>query len=203
MYLIGLTGGIASGKSTVSNYLKELGAKIIDGDIIAREVVVPEKPAWIEIVKAFGEKILLPDRNLNRAVLGEIIFNDEKAKKILEKIISPYIANEIYAKINLFNKEQIGFVILDLPLLYENNWDRETNENWVVYVDEKTQIERLCKRNNYTIQQALSRINNQMSLKEKATRADFVIDNNADIESTKRQVLDKWQELQIKIKECE
>ena len=203
MYLIGLTGGIASGKSTVSNYLKELGAKIIDGDIIAREVVVPEKPAWIEIVKAFGEKILLPDRNLNRAVLGEIIFNDEKAKKILEKIISPYIANEIYAKINLFNKEQIGFVILDLPLLYENNWDRETNENWVVYVDEKTQIERLCKLNNYTIQQALSRINNQMSLKEKATRADFVIDNNSDIESTKRQVLDKWQELQIKIKECE
>ena len=200
MYLIGLTGGIASGKSTVSKYLKELGAKIIDGDIIAREVVVPEKPAWNEIVEAFGQKILLPDRNLNRMALGEIVFNDKKAKILLEKIISPYISNEIYAKIDLFRAEKIKLVILDLPLLYENKWDKQTDENWVVYVDEQTQIERLCKRNNYTLEQALSRINNQMPLKEKAARADFIIDNNADIENTKRQVLNKWQDVQVKIK---
>lgn len=200
MYLIGLTGGIASGKSTVSKYLKELGAEIIDGDIIAREVVVPEKPAWNEIVEAFGQKILLPDRNLNRMALGEIVFNDKKAKILLEKIISPYISNEIYAKIDLFRAEKIKLVILDLPLLYENKWDKQTDENWVVYVDEQTQIERLCKRNNYTLEQALSRINNQMPLKEKAARADFIIDNNADIENTKRQVLNKWQDVQVKIK---
>ena len=89
---------------------------------------------------------------------------------------------------------------MDLPLLYENKWDKQTDENWVVYVDEQTQIERLCKRNNYTLEQALSRINNQMPLKEKAARADFIIDNNADIENTKRQVLNKWQDVQVKIK---
>ena len=150
LYLIGLTGGIASGKSTVSNYLKELGAKIIDGDIIARAVVVPEQPAWKAIVETFGNEILLADLSLNRLKLGEIVFNNKKAKELLENIISPYIAAEINKQLNSFKKVKNIIVVLDLPLLYENNWDKITDENWVVFVEQDIQIKRLCDRNNFT-----------------------------------------------------
>ena len=187
LYLIGLTGGIASGKSTVSNYLKELGAKIIDGDIIARAVVVPEQPAWKAIVETFGNEILLADLSLNRLKLGEIVFNNKKAKELLENIISPYKVKNI-------------IVVLDLPLLYENNWDKITDENWVVFVEQDIQIKRLCDRNNFTIEQALSRINNQLPLFEKAGKANVVINNNFDIENTKQQVLANWQEVEKRIK---
>lgn len=200
LYLIGLTGGIASGKSTVSNYLKELGAKIIDGDIIARAVVVPEKPAWKAIVETFGNEILLADLSLNRLKLGEIVFNNKKAKELLENIISPYIAAEINRQLNSFKKVKNIIVVLDLPLLYENNWDKITDENWVVFVEQDIQIKRLCDRNNFTIEQALSRINNQLPLFEKAGKANVVIDNNFDIENTKQQVLANWQEVKKRIK---
>ena len=200
LYLIGLTGGIASGKSTVSNYLKELGAKIIDGDIIARAVVVPEKPAWKAIVETFGNEILLADLSLNRLKLGEIVFNNKKAKELLENIISPYIAAEINKQLNSFKKVKNIIVVLDLPLLYENNWDKITDENWVVFVEQDIQIKRLCDRNNFTIEQALSRINNQLPLFKKAGKANVVIDNNFDIENTKQQVLANWQEVKKRIK---
>ena len=200
LYLIGLTGGIASGKSTVSNYLKELGAKIIDGDIIARAVVVPEKPAWKAIVETFGNEILLADLSLNRLKLGEIVFNNKKAKELLENIISPYIAAEINRQLNSFKKVKNIIVVLDLPLLYENNWDKITDENWVVFVEQDIQIKRLCDRNNFTIEQALSRINNQLPLFEKAGKANVVINNNFDIENTKQQVLANWQEVKKRIK---
>ena len=200
LYLIGLTGGIASGKSTVSNYLKELGAKIIDGDIIARAVVVPEKPAWKAIVETFGNEILLADLSLNRLKLGEIVFNNKKAKELLENIISPYIAAEINKQLNSFKKVKNIIVVLDLPLLYENNWDKITDENWVVFVAQDIQIKRLCDRNNFTIEQALSRINNQLPLFEKAGKANVVINNNFDIENTKQQVLANWQEVKKRIK---
>ena len=200
LYLIGLTGGIGSGKSTVSNYLKELGAKIIDGDIIARAVVVPEKPAWKAIVETFGNEILLADLSLNRLKLGEIVFNNKKAKELLENIISPYIAAEINKQLNSFKKVKNIIVVLDLPLLYENNWDKITDENWVVFVEQDIQIKRLCDRNNFTIEQALSRINNQLPLFEKAGKANVVIDNNFDIENTKQQVLANWQEVKKRIK---
>ncbi len=200
LYLIGLTGGIASGKSTVSNYLKELGAKIIDGDIIARAVVVPEKPAWKAIVETFGNEILLADLSLNRLKLGEIVFNNKKAKELLENIISPYIAAEINKQLNSFKKVKNIIVVLDLPLLYENNWDKITDENWVVFVEQDIQIKRLCDRNNFTIEQALSRINNQLPLFEKAGKANVVINNNFDIENTKQQVLANWQEVKKRIK---
>ena len=198
--MIGLTGGIASGKSTVSNYLKELGAKIIDGDIIARAVVVPEKPAWKAIVETFGNEILLADLSLNRLKLGEIVFNNKKAKELLENIISPYIAAEINKQLNSFKKVKNIIVVLDLPLLYENNWDKITDENWVVFVEQDIQIKRLCDRNNFTIEQALSRINNQLPLFEKAGKANVVINNNFDIENTKQQVLANWQEVKKRIK---
>ena len=200
LYLIGLTGGIASGKSTVSNYLKELGAKIIDGDIIARAVVVPEKPAWKAIVETFGNEILLADLSLNRLKLGEIVFNNKKAKELLENIISPYIAAEINKQLNSFKKVKNIIVVLDLPLLYENNWDKITDENWVVFVEQDIQIKRFCDRNNFTIEQALSRINNQLPLFEKAGKANVVINNNFDIENTKQQVLANWQEVKKRIK---
>ena len=200
LYLIGLTGGIGSGKSTVSNYLKELGAKIIDGDIIARAVVVPEKPAWKAIVETFGNEILLADLSLNRLKLGEIVFNNKKAKELLENIISPYIAAEINKQLNSFKKVKNIIVVLDLPLLYENNWDKITDENWVVFVEQDIQIKRLCDRNNFTIEQALSRINNQLPLFKKAGKANVVIDNNFDIENTKQQVLANWQEVEKRIK---
>ena len=118
----------------------------------------------------------------------------------MENIISPYIAAEINKQLNSFKKVKNIIVVLDLPLLYENNWDKITDENWVVFVEQDIQIKRLCDRNNFTIEQALSRINNQLPLFEKAGKANVVIDNNFDIENTKQQVLANWQEVKKRIK---
>lgn len=185
--IIGLTGSISSGKSQVSNYLREKGEKVIDADLIARDVVdlegVKEK-----IKKAFGENIYVDDK-LDRKALAEIVFRDEEKRQVLNEIEHP----EIYRLILEEIKKSKGRVFVDIPLLFESEelnkkYNLNFDEIWLVYVDKKEQIKRLMKRDDISEDFALEKINSQMSLEEKKELADLVIDNSRDLKDTFRQV---------------
>lgn len=198
MYLIGLTGGIASGKSAVSRLLSEWGAPIIDADVIARRIVTPHQPAWRQIVSIFGEQILCPDGTINRRQLGDIIFNDAEKRKKLNEITHPEIWNQIAAAVKRAEAAERGIVVLDIPLLLETNWNNRVDEIWVVYVDRQTQIQRLMNRDHLTWSQAEARITSQLSLEEKKQYADIVIDNSGSFESTREQVEYNWKRIHLK-----
>lgn len=185
MKIIGLTGGIASGKSTVSRIMKDLGAVIIDADETAHSVIVPNKPAWRDIVNHFGQEILNPDLTINRERLGEIVFLDPKQLDILNHITHPRIMESLkdeFQRIKTSSPDAI--VVLEVPLLYETYMERMCDEVWVVWVDRETQIKRLIGRNGYSEEEANRRIDAQISLDEKARRADLVIDNRGTLEET-------------------
>lgn len=190
--IIGLTGGIATGKTTVSKLLMEQGYKLIDADKIAREVVEINKPAYLKIVEEFGESILLEDKTINRKALGNIIFNDNLSREKLNQITHPLIFKTIKLNIDKLCKEE-SIIFLDIPLLFEQfnllkEYDIRFNEIVLVYVDEKTQIERLVKRDFISQEQALNKIRSQMPIVEKRSRSSKTIDNNGDIEKLKKQV---------------
>lgn len=193
MYIIGLTGGIASGKSAVSGILSSLGAYIIDTDIIAREIVKPGETAWQEIVACFGKGILLPDDNIDRNLLGKIVFENIEARTQLEKITHRRIKEKVVAAIKTARKQKCDIAVLDVPLLLEAGWQELADAVWVVYVTKPTQLTRLIKRNGLSPKQGKIRIKAQMDLEEKLLHADVVIDNNGDLDNTRQQVLAAWQ----------
>lgn len=185
MKIIGLTGGIGSGKSTVARKLKDLGAFIIDADETAHSIQEPHKPAWQDIVEYFGEEILNPDMTINREKVGEIVFSDPEKLAVLNKLTHPRIMESLKDEFRIIKAgNPDAIVVLEVPLLYETYMERMCNEVWVVWVDRETQIERLTKRNKYSREEALRRIEAQLSLDEKARRADVVIDNRGTIEET-------------------
>lgn len=184
--VIGLTGGIASGKTTVSNYLKDQGFVVLDADEYSRKTTAKDGPAIPQIVEAFGQDILDEDGNLNRAKLGQIIFNDKSKRQILNEIVHPLIRQMMNADQEKYIKE--GHVFLDIPLLFENGLDKNCDLIITVYVDEKVQMERLQARNNLSSEEAKSRIDSQMSLLEKKNMSDIVFDNNGDLPSLYKQV---------------
>jgi dephospho-CoA kinase len=198
LLVIGLTGGIASGKSTVSLLLKQKGAVIIDADKISRQVMLPGKEAWFEIKKHFGDEILCPDGKINRKKLGSLVFSDKKKLKILNGITHPKIIDEIKNELLVYKRENQRVVVIDAALLLEVGLDSYVDEVWVVTVDEKTQIQRLMNREkNMTVRQAINRIRAQMPLEEKLKFAKRIIDNSSDIAHTKRQVEKIWEDLSI------
>jgi dephospho-CoA kinase len=185
MKIIGLTGGIASGKSTVSRALRELGAIIIDADEVAHAIIEPGKPAWEDIVEHFGSEVLNPDQTIDREKLGAIVFNDPEKLQVLNQITHPRVGEQFKQMIKDIKSQQADAVLfIEVPLLYETHMDRICDEVWVVWVDEETQIQRLMKRDGLSREDALKRIDAQMSLDEKARRADFVIDNRFSVEET-------------------
>jgi dephospho-CoA kinase len=185
MKIIGLTGGIASGKSTVSRVLKDLGAIIIDSDVVAHEIITPRRPAWNDIVKQFGPEILNSDMTINRGILGNIVFNDPAQLKILNQIVHPRVAERFIDDLQEIRSMQPdAVVVLDVPLLYEAHFDHMCDVVWVVWVDRETQKQRLMKRNNFNEKEATVRIDAQMSLDKKAGLADVVIDNSQGMEET-------------------
>ncbi len=185
MKIIGLTGGIASGKSTVSRALRELGAIIIDADEVAHAIIEPGKPAWKDIVEHFGLGVLNPDQTIDREKLGAIVFNDPEKLQVLNQITHPRVGEQFKQMIKDIKSQQADAVLfIEVPLLYETHMDRICDEVWVVWVDEETQIQRLMKRDGLSREDALKRIDAQMSLDEKAKRADVVIDNSFSIEET-------------------
>lgn len=199
MINVGLTGGIATGKSLVSKFFKELGAYIIDYDVVSHEVITPKRNAWKRIVDQFGEEILNDDLTINRGRLGEVVFNDPKKRKKLEEIVHPEVFIDVKKKVNAIKNEDPGAVIIqDIPLLFEVNLDKTVDKVVVVYTDEKTQIKRLIERDGFDESHAKKRISSQMPLDEKVKLADFVISNNGSIEETKKQVEEVFRTLKKK-----
>jgi len=188
--IIGLTGSIGTGKSTIAKKLIERNIPVIDADLIAREVVEPGKEAYEKIVETFGEEILQEDQTLDRKKLGAIVFEDETKRKALNEIVHPAIRKEMLAQRDAYIKQKEPCVVLDIPLLYESKLTHFVEKVIVVYTDREVQLERILKRDHITKEEALQRINAQIDVKEKAKWADAVIDNNGTIEESERQLLD-------------
>jgi dephospho-CoA kinase len=189
MTTLGLTGGIASGKTTVSVFFSECGALVVDADRIAHAATANGLPAWKAVVAHFGESILGPDGEIDRRRLGEIVFRKPAERKRLEVIIHPHVFAQITADIERAAADQPNaLVVLDVPLLFETGMDRDLDAVAVVYVPEIIQIERLIARDGLTPEQARARIDSQMPIEEKRRRADIVIDNTGPLETTRRQV---------------
>lgn len=194
--VIGLTGGIASGKSYVSSILRQLGAFVIDADLVSREIIEPGSEAWEEIVKYFGHGILKEDGAIDRKALGDIVFSDEEKLALLNNITHPKIIRKIEEMIHAEEANNSKVIVIDAALLIELGMQDMVDEVWMVYVDEKTQIERLLRREDITKEQALDRIHSQISNEEKIKYADKVIDNNGTLEETKQQLIQLWKGLQ-------
>jgi len=187
MRVLGLTGGIGSGKTVVGKMFAELGAELIDADQLAREVVEPGQPALDEIVKRFGAHILLANGRLDRRKLGGIIFADASARAGLNAITHPRIRERMEAAITA-RRDRKGVLMLDIPLLYENARTGLVEKVIVVWVDPQTQYRRLIERGGLTAEEARQRIAAQMPLDEKRALADHVIDNSGSQDATRRQV---------------
>jgi dephospho-CoA kinase len=187
MRVLGLTGGIGSGKTTVGEMFARLGAEIVDADQLARDVVEPGQPALEEIARRFGPDILRADGRLDRAKLGRIVFADAAAREALNAITHPPIAQRMEAAVSQ-RQGRPGLVILVIPLLYENARSGLVEKVIVVWVDPQTQLRRLLERGELTDEQARQRIAAQLPLDEKRRLADHVIDNTGAREETRRQV---------------
>ena len=176
MQVIGLTGGIATGKSTVSAMLKKAGAIVIDADHIARAVVKKGLPAYREIVDYFGKDILMSDGEINRNVLGDIIFNDAAEKKRLNSIVHPRVAAEVDRQLKQIEKnDPQSIVILDIPLLFEAGMHTDLGEVIVVYAPQQIQIERLMHRDHISEAETLARVRSQMPIEKKKKKAYEII----------------------------
>lgn len=191
--MIGLTGGIATGKSTVAERLRALGAAVLDADILAREVVEPYTPGWEQVREEFPE-VIRPDLTIDRKYLAHIIFGDGQARRKLEAIIHPQVLTAMQTQ-GAALEEQGHIVVCDIPLLYETGSDSWLDEVWVVYTDPETQLQRLMQRNQISQEAALQMIQAQMPLDEKVRRAHRVIDNSGTLEETYRQVDVLWEEI--------
>ncbi|KAM6042215.1 dephospho-CoA kinase domain-containing protein isoform 2-T2 [Chlamydotis macqueenii] len=190
MFLVGLSGGIASGKSTVVAVLRELGCAVIDADVIAREVVQPHFKAYQQIVRYFGTEILLENGEINREALGNIIFSHPEKRQLLNSITHPEIQKEMLKQILKYFVLGYHYVILDIPLLFETNrLTKFMKYTVLVYCDPPTQLSRLMERNGLSRAEAEARIASQLPLDEKRKLASYVIDNSGERESTRRQVL--------------
>lgn len=198
--IIGLTGGIATGKSTVSAYLKELGIPVIDADVISREVVAKDSVGLQAVVSAFGKSILLENGELNRANLGAIIFHSKEKRETLNSIMHPLIRTRMNELQQNYSKQNYDIIVLDVPLLIENKSNYAVDEIWVVYVNEQEQITRLQLRNDLSREEAEVRVASQLSIEKKKKLADRVIDNSGTIEETFLQVHSIVEEIRKKHK---
>ena len=191
MKIVGLTGGISSGKSTVSSYLKQLKIPVIDADEVARKVVEPNSQGAIEIRKTFGSDVFEEDGSLNRQRLGALIFSNAENRQKLDDLLQPLIKITILNEIEEYRQKGENMIVLDLPLLFEKQYEELCEEIIVVYIPKELQLERLMRRNQYTKQEALSRINSQLSIEEKRKRATVLLDNQGTIQQLYHQV-EQW-----------
>lgn len=190
MFLVGLTGGIATGKSTVAAIFREFGIPVIDADKIAREVVKPGKPAWHKIRKEFGSDIFLDTDEIDRAKLGDLIYNDVEKRKKLNAITHPDIYREIYWQTFKYLLQGHQFIVMDLPLLFETgHMLNYLHKIIVVTCEEDLQLQRLMERTGFTEAKAQLRIAAQMSLEKKAEMANFVIENSGSERDTREQTI--------------
>lgn len=190
---IGLTGGIATGKSTVSQMLVKRGAALIDADVIAREIMEPGHPVLAKVAEHFGQTVLLPDGQLNRKKLGAIVFSDPGERKALEAITHPAIRQEMKRRMSeLEAADPHRLVVADIPLLYESGLEVLYDEIMVVYVPRNLQLKRLMERDNLSPDEAEARLRAQMDIEMKREKADILIDNSLGREETELQIDDFW-----------
>jgi len=203
MKVIGLTGGIASGKSFVATILESCGAVVVDADLLAREVVKPGEPAYRAIVETFGEGVVQQDGALDRKALGRIVFADSAARKVLEELTHPVIAERAAARIERERSRGTPVVFYMVPLLIEAGLTSMVDEIWLVFVTREVQVERLMKRDTISQEEALRKMAAQMPLHEKAAYADVIIDNSGLPEETARCVKTEWKLLQERLSSAE
>ncbi|MBX4172426.1 dephospho-CoA kinase [Weissella viridescens] len=189
MFRLGLTGGIATGKSTVSKYLKEKkGLPVLDADDIAHQIMGPNQPILTEIADVFGDDYINDDGSLNRQKLGALVFNDDQARQKLDDLTHPRIFSAFEAQMLELESAGTALVVLDIPLLFENEQRLTYDAIAVVVTTEHTQLKRLMQRNALTESEAMARIQSQMPLDEKKASADYVIQNNGTPAETYKQV---------------
>jgi dephospho-CoA kinase len=186
--VIGLTGGIASGKSTVSTMLKEMDISVVDADIEARLAVMKGEPVYFKIIEMFGREILLEDGEIDRQKLGSVIFHQAEKRQMLNEIVHPEVRKRMRDQTEKAKKNGEEVVVLDIPLLFESKLTYMVDKTLLVYVDAETQIQRLIARNNLSVEDAEARIRSQLPLSDKIKLADAVIDNNGSIADTKKQL---------------
>ncbi|AAU24560.1 dephospho-CoA kinase [Bacillus sp. GM2] len=197
--VIGLTGGIASGKSTVAQMFQQCGITVVDADVIAKEAVEQGMPAYQKIAETFGEGVLLETGDIDRRKLGEIVFANEEKRLQLNAIVHPEVRKMMIKQRDEAIRAGERFVVLDIPLLYESGLEHLTDKVIVVWVPMELQLERLMKRNRLNKDEALNRIHAQQSLDEKKKRADAVIDNSGSLKDTEaqlHQLLDTWSNIE-------
>ena len=187
-YILGLTGGIATGKSTVSRYFSDKGYAVVDADVVARRVVEPGTEGLANIVAHFGTEIIQKDGTLNREKLGAMIFADAKKRETLNSLLSDLIRRAIMADTATLVNANQPLIVLDIPLLYEAGYETHCDAVMVVYTTEEVQRKRLMGRNNLSEEEALNRIASQEPIEAKKNRADIVIDNNGTLNDTYEQV---------------
>lgn len=199
MILVGLTGGVATGKSTVAKMFARCGAVVIDADQLAREVVLPGTPAWREITRTFGTGILNPDRTIDRRALGSLVFSHLRKRRRLERIIHPRVAREQQRLTKQAARiDPDAVVIYDVPLLFEAGIDTRVDTVVVVTADRETQIARLGKRNGFSRSEALRRIRSQMSMNHKRRLADFVLDGTENKRRLQKGVAKIFEDLRLR-----
>jgi dephospho-CoA kinase len=196
MLNVGLTGGIACGKSTVAKMFVKHGAHLVDFDLLAHEVQEPGKPAWKEVVNHFGKTILQPDKKIDRIKLGNIVFAEKEKLVELNSIVHPLVYQEWHVRLKkISNKDKHAIVLSDVPLLFEGNMQHLFDLTILVLIVSGEQINRLMARNGVKKKEAEKRLNSQMPISEKSALADIVIDNKGSILDTEKRVEQVWQEL--------
>ena len=192
MKVIGLTGGIGSGKSTVSQFLAELGAVLLDADKIGHEAFMPDTGAWRDVVAAFGREILAPGGEVDRQKLAEIVFSDPEALTRLNQIMHPRMYQMAEERIEECRRQGADVVVLEAALLIEANWTPLVDEVWVTVAPESAVLERLNKQRGLEREQTLARIRSQLSAEERIKQADVVINNDGDLDDIQTRVKELW-----------
>ena len=197
MKVIGLTGGIGSGKSTVSGFLAELGAVIIDADKVGHKAFKPDTELWHEVVAAFGRQVLTPGGDIDRKKLGEIVFGNSELLSRLNEIMHPRMYDMVKAQLEGYRWRGVRVVVLEAPLLLEAGWTSLVDEVWVTVASESTILRRLQEKAGLSQMEALARIRSQLSSGERVKRADVVINTDCSLEEVNTKVKELWQRLQV------
>jgi len=197
MKVIGLTGGIGSGKSTVSQFLAELGAVILNADEVGHEVFKPDTEIWREVVAAFGRQILTPNGNIDRKKLGEKVFGNPESRARLNQIMHPRMYAQVKAQLEEYRRQGTKVVVLEAPLLLEAGWTPLVDEVWVTTASEATVLKRLEERTGLSQAESLARIRSQLSSAERVKYADVVINTDCDLDELRSKVKELWQRLEL------
>jgi dephospho-CoA kinase len=192
MFVIGLIGGIGSGKTSVSEILSSLGVDVIDADKVGHEVYIPDSEGWRKVISVFGQGIVDQQNEIDRKKLGAIVFGDPKEMDKLNKLMHPIMYKLIQEKINKLADNGVEFVVLEAAILLEANWQPLTDEIWLAKADQEIVIERVQLRNKFTREEIIKRIQSQMSNEEREKHADIVISNDGTLEELKETVRSLW-----------